>query len=192
MRWRTTIGGWRLEQASDGYEYYRYKGSDVGPRVIRQIVAGPAWLAPPGTPVRALVKWKPVNGASQPVVNYATLGPGHLSAYGLVAGYLVQPGRDGRPDRDGGIRAHGSAEYLSMYSADGYSHGCHRLPNHLAIRLFSFLLQRRPMRAVGELEGVPPRQFLVGNRVFEIRDPLARLRLRARPAAQRCRCCPAR
>ncbi|MDB4983385.1 MAG: Peptidoglycan-binding domain 1 protein, partial [Myxococcales bacterium] len=40
-RWRTTIGGWRAEQASDGYEYYRYKQSDVGPRVIRQVVSGP-------------------------------------------------------------------------------------------------------------------------------------------------------
>ena len=58
-----------------------------------------------------------------------------------------------------------------MYSANGYSHGCHRLPNHLAIRLFSFLLQRRTMRALGELDGIPPRQFLVGNRVFEIQIP---------------------
>jgi hypothetical protein len=171
VRWRTTIGGWRLEQAPDGYEYYRYKGSQVGPRVIRQVVAGPAWLAPTGTPVRSLVKWKSVNGSRQPVVNYTTLGPGHLSAYGLVAGYLVMPGRDGRPDRDQGIRAHGSAEYLSMYGSGGYSHGCHRLPNHLALRLFSFLLRHRPMRVVGEPpeEPTPLRQFLVGGRVFEIR-----------------------
>ena len=27
IKWRTTIGGWRAEQATDGYEYYRYKGS---------------------------------------------------------------------------------------------------------------------------------------------------------------------
>jgi hypothetical protein len=49
-RWRTTVGGWRAEQASDGYEYFRYKGSDVGPRVIRNIVAGPVWIAPESTP----------------------------------------------------------------------------------------------------------------------------------------------
>jgi hypothetical protein len=170
VRWRTTIGGWRLEQASDGYEYYRYKDSPVGARVIRQIVAGPAWLAPDTTPLRGLVKWKTVNGRRQPVVDYAELGPGYLSAYGLVAGYLAIPGRDGRPDRDQGIRTHGSAEYLSMYSAAGYSHGCHRLPNHLAIRLFSFLLQHRPTRIEGEdPDPLPPRQFLLDDRVFEIR-----------------------
>ena len=102
-----------------------------------------------------------------------SLGPGYLSAYGLVAGYLVIPGKAGGPDRDKGIRAHGSAEYLSMYSADGYSHGCHRLPNHLALRLFSFLLQHRQMRLVGEQpdEPGPLRQFLAGKRVFEIRIP---------------------
>ena len=40
VRWRTTVGGWRAELASDGQEYYRYKGSDVGPRVWRHIVTG--------------------------------------------------------------------------------------------------------------------------------------------------------
>ena len=41
VRWRTTVGGWRAELASDGQEYYRYKGSDVGPRVWRHIVTAP-------------------------------------------------------------------------------------------------------------------------------------------------------
>ena len=68
------------------------------------------------------------------VVNYDELGPGYLSAYGLVAGYFVVPGQNGRPDFDNGVRAHGSSDYLSIYSANGFSHGCHRLPNHLAIR----------------------------------------------------------
>ena len=44
--WRTTIGGWRSELASDGEEYYRYKDSDVGKRVWRHIVAAPVWLPP--------------------------------------------------------------------------------------------------------------------------------------------------
>ena len=48
-RWRTTIGGWRAEQGPDGYEYFRYKASDVGPRVIRQIISGPVWIAPEST-----------------------------------------------------------------------------------------------------------------------------------------------
>lgn len=170
-RWRTTIGGWRAEQASDGYEYFRYKGSDVGPRVIRTVTAGPVWIAPESTPTRSLVKTKTVNGLWQKVVNYDELGPGYLSAYGLIAGYLVTPGKNGRPDWDNGIRAHGSSEYLSMYSSEGYSHGCHRLPNHLAIRLYSFILRHRSMRIVGDQPVNIARQFLMGDDVFEIRVP---------------------
>ena len=40
VRWRTTIGGWNAEMR-DGQEYYKYKISDVGPRVWKNIVAGP-------------------------------------------------------------------------------------------------------------------------------------------------------
>jgi hypothetical protein len=170
-KWRTTVGGWRAEQASDGYEYYRYKGSDVGPRVIRQIVAGPVWIAPDSTPIRGLVKNKVVQGRAQTIVNYSELGPGYMSAYGLVAGYFVIPGVNGKGDFDNGIRAHGSSEYLSMYSPTGFSHGCHRLPNHLAIRLYSFVLRHRKMRVIGDLAMDPPytRQFLKGDSVYEIR-----------------------
>ena len=170
-RWRTTIGGWRAEQASDGYEYFRYKGSDIGPRVVRNVVAGPVWIAPESTPIRSLLKMKDVGGAWQRVVNYDELGPGYLSAYGLVAGYFVQPGKGGRPDWDNGIRAHGSSDYLSIYSAEGYSHGCHRLPNHIAIRLYSFILRHRPMRVLGDQGMGFARQFLAGDNVFEIRLP---------------------
>ena len=169
--WRTTVGGWRAEQASDGYEYFRYKGSDVGPRVIRNVVAGPVWIAPESTPTRSLVKMKDVSGSWQRVVNYDELGPGYLSAYGLVAGYFVVPGKSGRPDWDNGIRAHGSSDYLSIYSSEGYSHGCHRLPNHLAIRLYSFILRHRPMRVLGDQGMGLARQFLAGDEVFEIRLP---------------------
>jgi len=170
-RWRTTIGGWRAEQATDGYEYFRYKGSDVGPRVLRNVVAGPVWIAPESTPIRSLLKTKDVAGAWQRVVNYDELGPGYLSAYGLVAGYFVQPGKNGRADWDNGIRAHGSSDYLSIYSSEGYSHGCHRLPNHLAIRLYSFILRHRPMRVLGDQGMGFARQFLAGDDVFEIRLP---------------------
>jgi lipoprotein-anchoring transpeptidase ErfK/SrfK len=170
-RWRTTVGGWRAEQASDGYEYFRYKGSDVGSRVVRNVVAGPVWIAPESTPIRALLKMKTVGSAWQRVVNYDELGPGYLSAYGLVAGYFVQPGRNGRPDWDNGIRAHGSSDYLSIYSSEGYSHGCHRLPNHLAIRLYDFILRHRPMRALGDQGMGFARQFLAGDNVYEIRLP---------------------
>jgi len=170
-RWRTTIGGWRSDQASDGYEYYRYKGSDVGPRVIRQIVSGPVWIAPPSTPIRSLVKNKIVNGASVKVVNYDELGPGFLSAYGVVAGYFVTPGLNGRPDFDNGVRAHGSSDYLSIYSPQGYSHGCHRLPNHLAVRLYSFILGHRNKTVIGDQPLGFSRQFLQGETVYEMRIP---------------------
>jgi hypothetical protein len=170
-RWRTTIGGWRADQASNGYEYFRYKGSDVGPRVIRHIVSGPVWIAPASTPIRSLVKGKLVNGKWMSIVNYDELGPGYLSAYGLIAGYFVVPGQNGRNDFDNGVRAHGSSDYLSIYSANGYSHGCHRLPNHLAIRLYSFILRHRHMKVSGDQPMGFTRQFLWKNTVYEMKIP---------------------
>lgn len=170
-RWRTTIGGWRSEQAANGYEYYKYKGSDVGSRVLRKVVSGPVWIAPESTPIRSLVKSKKVEGRWQNVVNYDELGPGYLSAYGVVAGYFVIPGEGDRPDVDRGIRAHGSSNYLSIYSNDGYSHGCHRLPNHLAIRLYDFLLQHRHMIIKGDSPMEFSRQFLSSDQVYDMRIP---------------------
>jgi hypothetical protein len=169
--WRTTIGGWRAEQASDGYEFYRFKQSDVGPRVIRNVVSGPVWIAPASTPIRTLVKHKLVNGKWMRVVNYDELGPGFLSAYGLIAGYFVVPGQNGRPDFDNGVRAHGSSDYLSIYSSNGFSHGCHRLPNHLAIRMYSFILRHRKMHVAGDQAMNFTRQFLFTEKVFEMRIP---------------------
>ncbi|HTV25936.1 MAG TPA: L,D-transpeptidase [Polyangiaceae bacterium] len=170
-RWRTTIGGWRAEQAANGYEYYKYKGSDTGARVIRKIVSGPVWIAPESTPIRSLVKSKKVEGRWQNVVNYDELGPGYLSAYGVVAGYFVIPGQGDAPDVDRGIRAHGSSNYLSIYSDNGYSHGCHRLPNHLAIRLYDFLLQHRHMIVKGDSPMEFSRQFLSSDQVYDMRIP---------------------
>ncbi|MDB4991483.1 MAG: hypothetical protein JWN04_6661 [Myxococcaceae bacterium] len=170
-RWRTTIGGWRAEQATDGYEYFRYKQSDVGQRVIRQIVSGPVWIPPTSTPIRSLIKSKTVNSSWTKLVNYEELGPGYLSAYGLVAGYFVVPGQDGRPDWDNGVRAHGSSDYLSIYSANGFSHGCHRLPNHIAIRLYSFILGHRTRKVAGDQPLGFTRQFLQGETVYEMRIP---------------------
>jgi hypothetical protein len=170
-RWRTTIGGWRSEQATNGYEYFRYKQSDVGPRVIRNVVSGPVWIAPASTPIRSLTKGKTVNGKWQRVVNYDELGPGYLSAYGLIAGYFVVPGQNGRNDFDNGVRAHGSSDYLSIYSANGFSHGCHRLPNHIAIRMYSFILAHRNVTVVGDKTMNFARQFLSKDVAFEIRLP---------------------
>ncbi|MEO6952899.1 MAG: peptidoglycan-binding domain-containing protein [Polyangia bacterium] len=171
VRWRTTIGGWRSDLASNGYEYYRYKGSDIGPRVWRHIAAGPVWIAPNSTPVRTLVKYKNVAGSSQRVVNYDEVGPGYLSAYGLVAAYNVVPGKDGKPDWDNGVRVHGSSEILSIRNPDAYSHGCHRLMNHLAVRLFSFTLHHRTMTVIGERPLNFSRQFLWKDDIYEMRLP---------------------
>ncbi len=171
-RWRTTIGGWRSEQASNGYEYYKYKGSDTGPRVIRKIVSGPVWIAPETEPIRSLVKSKKIEGRWQGMVNYDALGPGYLSAYGVVAGYFVIPGQGDNPDVDRGIRAHGSSNYLSIYSNDGYSHGCHRLPNNVAIRLYDYLLKHRNMIVKGDAPFEFSRQFLAyDSAVYDMRIP---------------------
>ena len=171
VRWPTTIGGWRAEQAPNGYEYYKYKGSDVGPRVIRRILSGPVWVAPQSTPIRGMTKRKRVNGTGRRIVNYEEMGPGYQSAYGLVAGYFVIPGKNGRSDADRGIRAHGSSDYMSIRSYRRYSHGCHRLLNHLAVRLYSFVLHHRTHTVVGDRAMRHKRQFLREGQVFEVRMP---------------------
>lgn len=182
IHWRTTIGGWRSDLASNGYEYYRYKGSDVGPRVWRNVVSGPVWIAPPSTPIRTLVKWKRVHGVAQQVVNYDEIGPGYLSAYGLVAAYNVVPSRTpGGKDWDNGVRVHGSSEILSIRNPDAYSHGCHRLMNHLAVRMFSFVLRHRPMIVEGDQPFEFARQFLFKDDVFELRLPSRGYRYRLEP-----------
>jgi hypothetical protein len=129
------------------------------------------WIAPESTPTRSLVKYKKVAGSWQGTVNYEELGPGYESAYGVVAGYFVIPGEGERPDVDRGIRAHGSSNYLSIYSGSGYSHGCHRLPNHLAVRLYDFVLQHRKKIVKGDAAMDFKRQFLSSDKVFEMRIP---------------------
>jgi len=118
-----------------------------------------------------MVKSKLVNGSSQTVVNYDEVGPGYLSAYGLVAAYNVVPGKDGKPDWDNGVRVHGSSEILSIRNPNAYSHGCHRLMNHLAVRLFSFVLRHRNVILVGERALDFARQFLWKDDVYEMRLP---------------------
>jgi len=148
----TTIGGWRTELASDGYEYYKYKNSDVGPRVWKDIVAGPVWLPPATTPVGDLVKKVPVGRHLIEVPNYDEFGPWYASAYGLVAAFHVRPFTRSNGDvvyHDNGIRSHGSVDYNSILRR--FSHGCHRLYNHLAIRLFNFVLRHRPFSRIGQI-----------------------------------------
>jgi hypothetical protein len=171
VRWRTTVGGWRVELASDGQEYYRYKGSDVGPRVWHHIVAAPVWIPPASSPLASFVKEKRVNGIYARVTNYDETGPGYLSAYGLAAAIHeeMRRGPDGPKFFDNGIRTHGSFDYLSLRGR--FSHGCHRLYNQQAMRLFSFVLGHRKMRVVGAIPLGFRRTFYSQGEVFEMRLP---------------------
>jgi hypothetical protein len=171
VRWRTTVGGWRSEVASDQQEYYAYKGSDVGARVWRHVVAAPVWIPPASAPLGTMVKEKRVNGAFVKVTNYDEVGPGFLSAYGLVAAIHEQMrvGPGGPLFADNGIRTHGSFDYLSLRGR--FSHGCHRLYNHSAVRLFSFVLAHHGWRAIGNLPLDFRRTFWSGGELYDLRLP---------------------
>jgi hypothetical protein len=143
--WRTTIGSWRSE-LHEGREWFAYKNSDVGDRVWKDIMAAPVWIPPDGTPTRDLVTRKMRDGAFRSVVNYAGTGPGYESAYGLVAAYHIRQTKNAKgevtSEFDNQIRTHGSHDYMSILRR--YSHGCHRLYNMNAVRLFSFVLTHAP------------------------------------------------
>jgi len=140
VRWRTTVGGWN-DELKDGQVYLKYKPSKVGERVWRDIVAAPIWIPPPTTPHREIVRGRKLKTDS--------MGPGPYSAYGLVAAFHLLPRKRRGEIRyvDQGIRTHGSYNYRSIRA--GYSHGCHRLYNHLALRLFSFIVMHRDYDRVG-------------------------------------------
>ncbi|MFW6052176.1 MAG: peptidoglycan-binding domain-containing protein [Myxococcota bacterium] len=153
-RMGTTIGGWRSENV-DGTVMWKYKDSPVGERVWHQIVAAPVWLPPKSTPPHDLLDRNPDGkGKEAYEVDYHETGPSYASAYGLVAAYHIKYRRlpDGGYDLGGdeGIRTHGSVDYMSIMRR--HSHGCHRLHNHLAVRLMSFVLAHRPHRRVGMQE----------------------------------------
>lgn len=148
VRWNTTIGGWQPEVNPEGGVGMRYKESDVGPRVWRDLIASPAWLPPPSTPDEELLRGRPGRWR----VNTSITGPGYDSAYGLamVIHHLVRDeGTEDEEWRDRGIRSHGSVSYRSILR--GHSHGCHRLFNHLAVRMTSFLLAHRHHEVRGRL-----------------------------------------
>jgi hypothetical protein len=146
--WRTTIGSWRSEMHADGHVYMKYKNSDVGPRVWKEIVATPVWIPPDGTPAKDLLTRRVLDRNVGPVtvVNTDVMGPGYQSAYGLVMGIHIDPARGGF---DNQIRTHGSVDYTSI--ARRFSHGCHRLVNNRAVRLYDFVLRHRAYRRIGDV-----------------------------------------
>jgi len=162
VRWRTTIGAWQPEMHHD-QEYYKYKISDVGPRIWKNIVAGPVWVPPESTPSRDMAKVRPVGKRSEPIVAHQTFGPGYASAYGLVAGYNVT-----KEGRDNQVRVHGSVNYMSILSSSGCSHGCHRLLNYQAVRLFSFVLSHRNFERKGQSKLGFSKRFEHQGEEFEI------------------------
>lgn len=186
-RFGTTIGGWRTELVN-GTVMWKYKESPVGPRAWDEIVAAPVWMPPDGTPPEDLLKHNDARkSAADPeyVVNYHEVGPSYASAYGLVAAYhrtyLQRADGSIALGTDEGIRTHGSVDYMSIMRR--HSHGCHRLHNHIALRLMSFVLAHRPHRRVGQ-EPLGYRRFLPfkdktylldipqGGYVFKLNTPL--------------------
>lgn len=169
VHWRTTIGSWRSEMYN-GAEHYKYKDSDVGPRVWKEIVAAPVWIPPASTPPRELVRRKWKDGRVRTVVNNAEFGPSYTSAYGLVAAYHIKEMRnaDGtwKADFDNSIRTHGSVDYMSILRR--YSHGCHRLYNMAAVRMFSFILQHRGFAREGQIKLGFSREFQHEDQTFKI------------------------
>ena len=140
-RWPTTIGGWKTIQQSDGTMALKYKASVTGDALWPEILATPTWHPAPGMPTRRLLvkrgdTWEPKT---------EVIGPGYRAAYGLVAiTHLQIEGRDehGEPQlMDHRIRTHGTAAYRSVKR--GESSGCHRLHNHLVLRLAGFLVRHR-------------------------------------------------
>jgi hypothetical protein len=147
-RYGTTVGGWRSDNVG-GRLMWRYKNSPAGPRVWSRIIASPVWLPPDSSPPRGLLT---PAGGGRLEVNYDETGPSYASAYGLVAAYhqLYSEGEEGdvRLGGDQGIRMHGSVDYMSIMRR--HSHGCHRLHNHIAVRLMSFVLRHRPHTRRGQ------------------------------------------
>ncbi len=147
VRWPSTIGSWSDVRRPSGRVVQKWKESDVGKRVWRDLYAAPTWFPPSSTPDRDLVKYL-WNGKWR--LKREVFGPGPRSAYGMVMLVHHRVTKQGRRERfsDNGIRVHGSSSVTSI--AHGTSHGCHRLFNHLAVRLGGFLLAHRTHVRKGE------------------------------------------
>ena len=150
VRWPTTIGGWQPENLGGNNVKLVYKESPPGARIYRDIVAAPRWVPPRSTPTRDLLRPK---GHGRWAPRFDTFGPSYASAYGMVM--MIHHRIDEKLDgtqlfTDQGIRTHGSVSYASIM--DGFSHGCHRLHNHRAVRLSGFFLAHRSYEVRGPIE----------------------------------------
>jgi hypothetical protein len=113
------------------------------------------------------------------VVNTGVMGPGFQSAYGLVMAIHIDPKRGGF---DNQIRTHGSVDYTSI--ARRFSHGCHRLVNNRAVRLYDFVLRHRAFERIGNVPLSLKKRFDVDGEhyryelrtrgyYYELRQPLS-------------------
>lgn len=168
VRWPTTIGGWQREKTARGV-VWRYKESQPGDFVWRDVVVAPAWFPPPSTPDRELVR-RGADGRWE--LREDTFGPGYRSAYGLVMlmHHEVRLHRGQVVYDDTAVRTHGSVSYGSLRG--GASHGCHRLYNHLAVRLAGFVLAHRQHEVLGSLVETYTRRVVAGGRALWIRREL--------------------
>lgn len=153
-RYATTIGGWRAKQIGAS-TMWRYQESPVGKRVWDEITAAPVWLPPETTSLKVLLKPRRASkpGDAPYEANYALTGPGYASALGLVAAYHSAGSQrsDGtaQPGYDEGIRTHSASDYMAVEGRQ--SNGCHRLHNHIAVRLMSWVLARRAHTRKGQV-----------------------------------------
>jgi len=163
VRWPTTIGGWS-DVTVGGSIVKRWKESDVGPRVWRQLYAAPTWLPPPATPDQELVRW---TGGGRWELKRSIMGPGPMAAFGmmLLLHERALRGANGATTYvDNGIGTHGSAVVTSILN--GTSHGCHRLYNQLAVRLGAFLLAHRDHVVRGQQPEVYRRTIHYGGKAY--------------------------
>jgi hypothetical protein len=168
VRWNTTIGGWKKERTEDGEVALKYKESDVGERVWRQVLAAPAWLPPDSTPEADLVHETKDGNI---LVKRDLIEPGYRNAYGLVMLIHHEPVVRGGETRylDHGIRTHGSVDYRSIKR--GESHGCHRLYNQLALRLSGYVLEHRNHVRRGKMNAGYHRTVELNDQKVEIDLP---------------------
>jgi len=167
VRWPTTIGAWKEEKQADERVALRYKASPVGRAYWRDLLVAPVWFPPPTTPDRELMQRR---GADEWAADDDAIGPGYRSAYGLVALLHLRaadPGTGIESLSDLAIRTHGSGNYRSILR--GSSHGCHRLFNHLAIRLASYLLAHHGYERQGKMAGTYARTLRWRDHTVQVR-----------------------
>jgi hypothetical protein len=68
---------------------------------------------------------------------------------------------------DNQIRTHGSVDYMSILKR--FSHGCHRLYNMNAVRMFSMILQHRTYIREGQTKIGAARQFEYEGREYTMK-----------------------